>query len=129
MAFDLPTQLGRDSDQPRCLGEVGRTGVAYRLASTTWSACFDSIPLDQVPTSMTINAPAAILLLLHESVGEEQGVRVEQLRGTVQNDILKEYAARGNDSDPPGGGEARRRPTSSPTATSTCRSGNIISIL
>jgi methylmalonyl-CoA mutase N-terminal domain/subunit len=102
MAFDLPTQLGRDSDDPRCLGEVGRTGVAIDTIDDMRTA-FDQIPLDQVSTSMTINAPAAILLLLYELVGEEQGVTSEQLRGTVQNDILKEYAARGNFIYPPEG--------------------------
>ncbi len=102
MAFDLPTQLGRDSDDPLCLGEVGRTGVAISSLEDMRTA-FNSIPLDQVSTSMTINAPAAILLLLYELVGEEQGVPAEQLRGTVQNDILKEYAARGNFIYPPEG--------------------------
>ena len=102
MAFDLPTQLGRDSDDPLCLGEVGRTGVAIDSIDDMRTA-FDQIPLDQVSTSMTINAPAAILLLLYELVGEEQGVPSEQLRGTVQNDILKEYAARGNFIYPPEG--------------------------
>jgi methylmalonyl-CoA mutase, N-terminal domain len=102
MAFDLPTQLGRDSDDPLCLGEVGRTGVAIDSIDDMRTA-FDQIPLDQVSTSMTINAPAAILLLLYELVGEEQGVPAEQLRGTVQNDILKEYAARGNFIYPPVG--------------------------
>jgi methylmalonyl-CoA mutase N-terminal domain/subunit len=102
MAFDLPTQLGRDSDDPRCLGEVGRTGVAIDSIDDM-RTCFDAIPLDEVSTSMTINAPAAILLLLYELVGEEQGVRSEQLLGTVQNDILKEYAARGNFIYPPVG--------------------------
>ena len=102
MAFDLPTQLGRDSDDPRCLGEVGRTGVAIDSIDDM-RTCFDQIPLDQVSTSMTINAPAAILLLLYELVGEEQGVPSEKLRGTVQNDILKEYAARGNFIYPPEG--------------------------
>jgi methylmalonyl-CoA mutase N-terminal domain/subunit len=102
MAFDLPTQLGRDSDDPLCLGEVGRTGVAIDSIDDMRMA-FDQIPLDQVSTSMTINAPAAILLLLYELVGEEQGVPAEQLRGTVQNDILKEYAARGNFIYPPEG--------------------------
>jgi methylmalonyl-CoA mutase N-terminal domain/subunit len=102
MAFDLPTQLGRDSDDPRCLGEVGRTGVAIDSIDDMRSV-FDQIPLDQVSTSMTINAPAAILLLLYELVGEEQGVPSQQLRGTVQNDILKEYAARGNFIYPPRG--------------------------
>jgi methylmalonyl-CoA mutase N-terminal domain/subunit len=102
MAFDLPTQLGRDSDDPRCLGEVGRTGVAIDSIDDM-RTCFDQIPLDKVSTSMTINAPAAILLLLYELVGEEQGVASHELRGTVQNDILKEYAARGNFIYPPVG--------------------------
>src|SRR5436190_1770261 len=95
MAFDLPTQLGRDSDEPLCLGEVGRTGVAIDTIEDM-RICFDQIPLDEVSTSMTINAPAAILLLLYELVGEEQDVPAEKLRGTVQNDVLKEYVARGN---------------------------------
>ena len=102
MAFDLPTQLGLDSDDPRCLGEVGRTGVAIDTIDDMRTA-FDSIPLDQVSTSMTINAPASALLLLYELVGEEQGVSCEQLRGTTQNDILKEYIARGNYIYPPDG--------------------------
>jgi methylmalonyl-CoA mutase N-terminal domain/subunit len=100
MAFDLPTQLGLDSDNPRCLGEVGRTGVAIDTLDDMRTA-FDGIPLDQVSTSMTINAPAACLLLLYELVGEEQGVPSEQLRGTTQNDVLKEYIARGNYIYPP----------------------------
>src|SRR5919204_1523675 len=102
MAFDLPTQLGRDSDEPLCAGEVGRTGVAIDTIEDM-RICFDQIPLDQVSTSMTINAPAAILLLLYELVAEEQGVAAGELRGTVQNDILKEYAARGNFIYPPEG--------------------------
>ncbi len=102
MAFDLPTQLGLDSDDPRCLGEVGRTGVAIDTIDDMRTA-FDQIPLDQVSTSMTINAPASVLLLLYELVGEEQGVAASQLRGTVQNDILKEYIARGNFIYPPRG--------------------------
>src|SRR5450432_4104345 len=102
MAFDLPTQLGLDSDNPRCLGEVGRTGVAIDTIDDMRTA-FDQIPLDQVSTSMTMNAPAAVLLLLYELVGEEQGVPSEQLRGTTQNDILKEYIARGNVIYPPAG--------------------------
>jgi methylmalonyl-CoA mutase N-terminal domain/subunit len=102
MAFDLPTQLGLDSDDPRCLGEVGRTGVAIDTIDDMRTA-FDQIPLDQVSTSMTINAPAAVLLLLYELIGEEQGVPAEQLRGTTQNDILKEYIARGNFIYPPKG--------------------------
>jgi methylmalonyl-CoA mutase N-terminal domain/subunit len=100
MAFDLPTQLGRDSDDPLCLGEVGRTGVAIDTIEDM-RRVFDQIPLDQVSTSMTINAPASVLLLLYELVGEEQGVPAETLRGTTQNDILKEYIARGNFIYPP----------------------------
>jgi len=100
MAFDLPTQLGRDSDDPLCLGEVGRTGVAIDSIDDM-RRVFDQIPLDQVSTSMTINAPASVLLLLYELVGEEQGVPAEKLRGTTQNDILKEYIARGNFIYPP----------------------------
>ena len=100
MAFDLPTQLGLDSDDPRCLGEVGRTGVAIDTLDDMRTA-FGGIPLDEVSTSMTINAPAAVLLLLYQLVGEEQGVAPEELRGTVQNDILKEYIARGNFIYPP----------------------------
>jgi methylmalonyl-CoA mutase N-terminal domain/subunit len=101
MAFDLPTQLGLDSDDPLALGEVGRTGVAIDTIEDMRIA-FDGIPLDQVSTSMTINAPAAVLLLLYELVAEEQGVPPEKLRGTVQNDVLKEYIARGNYIYPPG---------------------------
>src|SRR3712207_1511457 len=101
MAFDLPTQLGLDSDDPRCLGEVGRTGVAIDTIEDMRVA-FDGIPLAEVSTSMTINAPAAVLLLLYELVAEEHGVDPERLRGTVQNDILKEYIARGNYIFPPG---------------------------
>src|SRR5215216_3016027 len=100
MAFDLPTQLGRDSDDPLCMGEVGRTGVAIDTIDDM-RRVFDQIPLGEVSTSMTINAPAAVLLLLYELVGEEQGVPSEQLRGTTQNDILKEYIARGNFIYPP----------------------------
>src|SRR3954468_7029253 len=100
MAFDLPTQLGLDSDDPRRLGEVGRTGVAIDTIDDMRTA-FDQIPLDQVSTSMTINAPASVLLLLYDIVAEEQGVPSEKLRGTVQNDILKEYIARGNYIYPP----------------------------
>jgi methylmalonyl-CoA mutase, N-terminal domain len=100
MAFDLPTQLGLDSDDPLCYGEVGRTGVAIDTLDDMRTA-FDGIPLDQVSTSMTINAPASVLLCLYQLVGEEQGVPSEQLRGTTQNDILKEYIARGNFIYPP----------------------------
>src|SRR6266540_4242948 len=102
MAFDLPTQLGLDSDHPRSLGEVGRTGVAIDTLDDMRTA-FDQIPLDQVSTSMTINAPASVLLCLYQLVGEEQGVPSEKLRGTTQNDILKEYIARGNFIYPPEG--------------------------
>jgi methylmalonyl-CoA mutase N-terminal domain/subunit len=100
VAFDLPTQLGYDSDDPRAEGEVGRTGVAIDSIADM-ELLFDSIPLGEVSTSMTINAPAALLLLLYELVAEEQGVSGEGLRGTVQNDILKEYCARGNYIFPP----------------------------
>ena len=100
VAFDLPTQLGYDSDDPRALGEVGRTGVAIdSLADMT--ILLGGIPLGEVSTSMTINAPASLLLLLYELVAEQQGVAPSQLRGTVQNDILKEYIARGNYIFPP----------------------------
>jgi methylmalonyl-CoA mutase N-terminal domain/subunit len=100
VAFDLPTQLGYDSDDPRALGEVGRTGVAIDSIADM-ELLFDGIPLGDVSTSMTINAPAALLLLLYELVAEKQGVAGERLRGTVQNDILKEYIARGNYIFPP----------------------------
>ncbi|HEY6636595.1 MAG TPA: methylmalonyl-CoA mutase family protein [Solirubrobacterales bacterium] len=100
MAFDLPTQLGRDSDDPLCAGEVGRTGVPIDTVEDM-RICFHQIDLGEVSTSMTINAPAAILLLLYELVGEEQGVPSTELRGTVQNDVLKEYVSRGNYIYPP----------------------------
>ena len=100
VAFDLPTQLGYDSDDPRAAGEVGRTGVAIDSLADM-EVLFDAIPLGEVSTSMTINAPAALLLLLYELVAARQGVTGAQLRGTVQNDILKEYVARGNYIFPP----------------------------
>jgi methylmalonyl-CoA mutase N-terminal domain/subunit len=100
IAFDLPTQLGMDSDDPRALGEVGRTGVAIDSIADM-EILLGGIPLDTASTSMTINAPAALLLLLYELVAEEQGVPSTALRGTVQNDILKEYIARGNYIFPP----------------------------
>jgi methylmalonyl-CoA mutase, N-terminal domain len=100
VAFDLPTQLGYDSDDARAAGEVGRTGVAIDSIADM-ELLFDSIPLAEVSTSMTINAPAALLLLLYELVAEQQGVAGERLRGTVQNDVLKEYIARGNYIFPP----------------------------
>jgi methylmalonyl-CoA mutase N-terminal domain/subunit len=100
IAFDLPTQLGYDSDDPRALGEVGRTGVAIDSIADM-EILLDGIPLGEVSTSMTINAPASLLLLLYELVAEGQGVAPDALRGTVQNDILKEYIARGNYIFPP----------------------------
>ena len=100
VAFDLPTQLGYDSDHPRSAGEVGRSGVAIDSLADM-ERVFDGIPLDRVSTSMTINAPAALLLLLYELTAERQGVPGAELRGTVQNDVLKEYVARGNYIFPP----------------------------
>jgi methylmalonyl-CoA mutase N-terminal domain/subunit len=100
VAFDLPTQLGYDSDDLPARGEVGRTGVAIDSIEDM-RVVFGGIPLDRVSTSMTINAPAALLLLLYELAAEEQGVSGDKLRGTVQNDILKEYIARGNYIFPP----------------------------
>jgi methylmalonyl-CoA mutase N-terminal domain/subunit len=100
VAFDLPTQMGLDSDHPRAEGEVGKTGVAIDSIDDM-RRLFDGIPLDQVTTSMTINSTAAVLLLLYELVAEEQGVDVSRLGGTVQNDLLKEYAARGTYIYPP----------------------------
>src|ERR671914_469128 len=100
VAFDLPTQLGYDSDDPVAEGEVGRTGVAIDSIADM-EVLLDGIPLGEVSTSMTINAPAALLLLLYELVAEDQGVAGDRLRGTVQNDILKEYVARGNYIFPP----------------------------
>jgi len=100
VAFDLPTQLGYDSDDQRAVGEVGRTGVAIDSLADM-ELLFEQIPLGEVSTSMTINAPAALLLLLYELVAEGQGVSGSELRGTAQNDILKEYCARGNYIFPP----------------------------
>jgi methylmalonyl-CoA mutase N-terminal domain/subunit len=94
VAFDLPTQMGYDSDHPMALGEVGRVGVAVDTLADM-RVLFKEIPLDQVSTSMTINATAAILLALYVALGDEQGVPRDRLRGTVQNDVLKEYIARG----------------------------------
>ncbi|HEX2249383.1 MAG TPA: methylmalonyl-CoA mutase family protein [Gemmatimonadales bacterium] len=93
-AFDLPTQMGYDSDHPMAQGEVGRVGVAIDTVDDL-ALLFRDIPLDQVSTSMTINATAAILLAMYVVVGEERGVGRQQLTGTVQNDVLKEYVARG----------------------------------
>jgi methylmalonyl-CoA mutase, N-terminal domain len=100
IAFDLPTQLGYDSDDTRALGEVGRTCVAIDSIADM-EILLAGIPLGEVSTSMTINAPASLLLLLYELVAEDQGVVPGALRGTVQNDILKEYVARGNYIFPP----------------------------
>src|SRR6185503_8109905 len=93
-AFDLPTQMGYDSDHPMAQGEVGRVGVAIDTVEDL-AQLFRDIPLDRVSTSMTINATAAILLAMYVVVGEEHGVSRSQLTGTVQNDVLKEYIARG----------------------------------
>src|SRR3954470_16969549 len=101
VAFDLPTQIGYDSDHAMARGEVGRVGVAIDSIDDM-RRLFDSIPLDKVTTSMTINATAAILLSLYLAVAEEQGVSWAKVGGTVQNDILKEYAARGTYIYPPG---------------------------
>ena len=100
VAFDLPTQMGYDSDHDLAAGEVGKVGVAID-SLVDMRALFDGIPLDEVSTSMTINAPASLLLLLYELVGEEQGVAPATLRGTIQNDVLKEYIARGTYIFPP----------------------------
>jgi methylmalonyl-CoA mutase N-terminal domain/subunit len=100
VAFDLPTQIGYDSDHPLALGEVGKVGVAISSLDDM-RTLFDQIPLDQVSTSMTINAPAAILLAMYIAVGKDQGVEPQRLRGTIQNDILKEYIARGTYIFPP----------------------------
>ena len=100
VAFDLPTQVGLDSDHPMALGEVGRSGVAIDSLEDM-ETLFQGIPLDQVSTSMTINATAPILLALYFTVAEKQGARLEKLAGTVQNDILKEYIARGTYIYPP----------------------------
>jgi methylmalonyl-CoA mutase, N-terminal domain len=99
-AFDLPTQMGLDSDHPRAEGEVGKTGVAIDSVEDM-KALLEGIPLDRVSTSMTINSTAAILMLLYELVAEEQGIEPTALQGTVQNDLLKEYAARGTYIYPP----------------------------
>lgn len=100
VAFDLPTQIGYDSDHPSAFGEVGKVGVAIDSIQDM-RILFEGIPLDKVSTSMTINAPAAILLAMYLAVAQEQGVRGEQLNGTIQNDILKEYTSRGTYIFPP----------------------------
>ena len=100
VAFDLPTQIGYDSDHEMAMGEVGKVGVAID-SLRDMETLFGGIPLDQVSTSMTINAPAAILLAMYIAVAEEQGIPPEKLRGTIQNDILKEYSSRGTYIFPP----------------------------
>ncbi len=100
VAFDLPTQIGYDADDPMALGEVGKVGVSISSLHDM-ARLFEGIPLDKVSTSMTINAPATILLAMYIAVGKRQGVDASKLRGTVQNDILKEYIARGTYIFPP----------------------------
>lgn len=100
VAFDLPTQIGYDSDDPICDGEVGKVGVAIDSLADM-EVLFDGIPMDKVSTSMTINAPAAVLLAMYIAVAEKQGVTKDKLTGTIQNDILKEYIARGTYIFPP----------------------------
>ncbi len=100
VAFDLPTQMGLDSDDPRALGEVGRVGVAIDTLDDV-AALFAGIPLDQVSTSMTINAPAPVLVAMYVVAAELQGVPAASVRGTAQNDVLKEYVARGTYIYPP----------------------------
>jgi methylmalonyl-CoA mutase N-terminal domain/subunit len=100
VAFDLPTQIGYDADDPMALGEVGKVGVSISTLDDL-AALFDGIPLDNVSTSMTINAPAAVLLAMYIAVAKRQGVDSRKLRGTIQNDILKEYIARGTYIFPP----------------------------
>src|SRR5512139_2598713 len=100
VAFDLPTQIGYDSDDPLAAGEVGKVGVAIDSIEDM-EALFDSIPLDRVSTSMTINATASILLSLYIAVARRQGVDTGRLSGTIQNDVLKEYVARGTYIYPP----------------------------
>ena len=95
VAFDLPTQMGYDSDDPVAHGEVGKVGVAINSLDDM-ELLMRGIPQDQVTTSMTINAPASVLLLLYELAAERKGIDAATLGGTIQNDILKEYAARGH---------------------------------
>ena len=100
MAFDLPTQIGYDSDHPLAQGEVGKVGVSIDSLADM-ERLFQGIPLDKVSTSMTINSPCAVLLAMYLAVAEKQGVPSDKLRGTVQNDILKEYSSRGTYIFPP----------------------------
>ncbi|MGQ9832634.1 MAG: acyl-CoA mutase large subunit family protein [Candidatus Villigracilaceae bacterium] len=101
VAFDLPTQIGYDADDPMAMGEVGKVGVSISSVEDM-AVLFDQIPLNKVSTSMTINAPAGILLAMYIAVARQQGVEMKDLRGTIQNDILKEYVARGTYIFPPG---------------------------
>ena len=100
IAFDLPTQIGYDSDDPMSAGEVGKVGVAIDSLADM-EVLFKGIPLDKISTSMTINAPAAVLLAMYIALGEKQGVSADKLKGTIQNDVLKEYVARGTYIFPP----------------------------
>lgn len=100
VAFDLPTQIGYDADDPMSMGEVGKVGVSIS-SLRDMETLFEGIPLDKVSTSMTINSPASILLAMYIAVGKKQGVETAKLRGTIQNDILKEYVARGTYIFPP----------------------------
>jgi methylmalonyl-CoA mutase N-terminal domain/subunit len=100
IAFDLPTQIGYDSDHSMSMGEVGKVGVAIDSLSDM-ELLFDGIPLDKVSTSMTINSPAAILLAMYVALGEKQGIALDRIKGTIQNDVLKEYVARGTYIFPP----------------------------
>jgi methylmalonyl-CoA mutase N-terminal domain/subunit len=118
VAFDLPTQIGYDSDDPMALGEVGKVGVAIDTLEDM-AELFDGIPLDRVSTSMTINATACTLLALYVAVARRQQVPAARLAGTVQNDILKEYVARGTYIYPP----RASSPTSSRTANARFRTG------
>src|SRR5690349_20941450 len=100
VAFDLPTQIGYDADDPIAMGEVGKVGVSIS-SIRDMEQLFDQIPLDKVSTSMTINAPAGVLLAMYIAVAKKQGADIGKLRGTIQNDILKEYVARGTYIFPP----------------------------
>ena len=113
--------MGYDSDEPIAHGEVGKVGVAIDSLDDM-RTLFDGLPLDKVSTSMTINAPGSTLLLLYQLVAEEQGVAGDQLTGTIQNDVLKEYIARGTYIYPPRS-RCASSPTSSPTAARRCRAG------
>jgi methylmalonyl-CoA mutase N-terminal domain/subunit len=100
VAFDLPTQIGYDSDDPKAIAEVGKVGVAI-ASLADMEILFQEIPLDKVTTSMTINATAAILLAMYVTMAKKQGADLKKLGGTIQNDILKEYIARGTHIFPP----------------------------